>query len=96
MKGISVNPPHQDKICYGIDLRSVEVKPRLNLSYLFELYKAYPENEKFFIPYFDKLAGNSVLKDQIRQGFTEEQIRASWEPELSQYKETRKKYLLYQ
>jgi uncharacterized protein YbbC (DUF1343 family) len=96
MKGISVNPPHQDKICYGIDLRSVEVKPRLNLSYLFELYKAYPENEKFFIPYFDKLAGNSVLKDQIRQGYTEEQIRASWEPELSQYKEMRKKYLLYQ
>jgi uncharacterized protein YbbC (DUF1343 family) len=96
MKGISVNPPHQDKICYGIDLRSVEVNPKLNLSYLFELYKAYPEKEKFFLPYFDKLAGNSVLKDQIRQGYTEEQIRASWEPELSQYKEMRKKYLLYQ
>ncbi|HCV15443.1 MAG TPA: hypothetical protein DF637_03790, partial [Rikenellaceae bacterium] len=29
------------------------------------------------------------------EGKTEQEIRDSWEPALSQYKETRKKYLLY-
>ena len=28
-------------------------------------------------------------------GLTEEEIRASWQPELEQYKKMRKKYLLY-
>jgi len=35
------------------------------------------------------------LKQQIRDGLTEDQIRASWEPELMEYKAKRTKYLLY-
>jgi uncharacterized protein YbbC (DUF1343 family) len=44
---------------------------------------------------FDKLAGNSTLKQQIIAGKTEEEIRQSWEPALSKYKAMRSKYLLY-
>jgi len=95
LKGISPHPPLENKVCYGIDLRSVAVDRKLDLSYLLEFYKAYPDKEKFFIAYFDKLAGTSVLKQQIRDGLTEDQIRASWEPELMEYKAKRTKYLLY-
>lgn len=95
MKGISDNPPQQNKVCYGMDLRAVKVERKLDLSYLLKFYNLYPDKEKFFLGYFDNLAGTKELRQQIINGLTEEQIRASWEPELAQYKEMRKKYLLY-
>lgn len=95
MPGISNTPPHQDQVCYGIDLRAVKVEPRLDLSYLLKFYKLYPDKEKFWGGSFNRLAGTTELKQQIIDGWTEEKIRASWEPGLSQFKEMRKKYLLY-
>ncbi len=66
------------------------------------MYKAYPYKEKFFdftqskqMGNFDKLAGTKDLKQQIVNGVSVEDIRKSWEPGLSQYKEMRKQYLLY-
>lgn len=95
MKGISNTPPHQDKVCYGEDLRVVKVERKFDLSYLLKYYKLFPDKEKFFLKFFDNLAGTKELRQQIVNGFSEEQIRGSWEPELSQFKEIRKKYLLY-
>jgi uncharacterized protein YbbC (DUF1343 family) len=43
----------------------------------------------------NKLAGTDQFQQQIRDGVSEQAIRASWEPGLSQYKSMRKKYLLY-
>ena len=96
IKGVSINPPQENKLCYGIDLRLVSVPRRIDLHYLLDFYKAYPDKEKFFIPYFEKLAGTAALRQQIKDGLTEEQIRESWRTELDSYKKMRKKYLLYQ
>ena len=96
IKGVSVNPPQENKLCYGIDLRLVSVPRRIDLHYLLDFYKAYPDKEKFFIPYFEKLAGTATLRQQIKEGLTEEQIRESWKNDLHQYQKMRKKYLLYQ
>ena len=67
-----------------------------------ELYKAYPHKEKFFdykqskeIGNVDFRTGDSRFKQQIMNDVPEEEIRKSWEPGLSRYKEMRKKYLLY-
>lgn len=107
IKGMSETPLHQNQLCYGLDLRKYDTSVfkktgRLNLSWLMDMYKAYPEKEKFFdfkqskqINNFDRLAGNDKLQKQIASGMSEEQIRASWEPGLSAYKQMRKKYLLY-
>jgi len=43
----------------------------------------------------NKLAGAAAFKQQIIAGTSEEEIRRSWEPGLSNYKKMRKKYLLY-
>jgi uncharacterized protein YbbC (DUF1343 family) len=59
------------------------------------MYQAYPDKEKFFLLYFDILAGTPKLKQKIKDGLTEDQIRESWQPDLDKYKEVRKKYLLY-
>jgi uncharacterized protein YbbC (DUF1343 family) len=36
-----------------------------------------------------------TIQEQIKTGKSEEEIRASWEPKLSEYKKMRKKYLIY-
>ncbi len=95
IKGVTNNPPQENKLCYGIDLRTATTKRFIDLSYLLSFYRAYPDKEKFFIPYFEKLAGTASLRKQVKDGWNEEQIRKSWEPDLKKYKEMRKKYLLY-
>ena len=98
--GMSDNPPQKNVACYGIDLRSYDTsilrkEGRLNLSWLLSLYQNFPDKTKFFNAYFTKLAGSEKLQKQIEAGLTEAQIRESWEPGLGQFKEMRKKYLLY-
>ena len=95
IKGVAVKPPHENKLCYGVDLRNEIPARRINLSYLLTIYKAYPEKEKFFNSYFDVLAATPKLKQQIQQGMTEDQIRETWKSELDRYKTMRQKYLLY-
>ena len=100
IKGVSNNPLHNGKTCYGIDLQKAGAEivknKRLNLGYLLTMYRKSDKNT-FFLKnnFFDKLMGNSELRKQVKQGLTEKQIRESWEPGLSEYKTMRKKYLLY-
>ena len=105
--GMSETPLHMNEVCYGLDLRTYDTKElrkskKLNLKWMMELYKAYPEKQNFFDKSFskeindiDKLSGTRNFKEQIIAGKTEEEIRKSWEPGLTNYKKTRKKYLLY-
>jgi uncharacterized protein YbbC (DUF1343 family) len=93
--GMSTSPPLENKLCYGLDLRNVPIQKKIDLSYVIQLYKAYPDKEKFFVPYFDTLAGTTELKQQIKDGLTEEQIRETWKVGLEEYKKKREKYLLY-
>lgn len=95
IKGMANDPPLENQLCYGIDLRQAPVKRRVNLKYLLDFYKIYPFKDKFFIKSFDRLAGNAVLRQQIMDGLPEEQIRESWRAGLTAYNQTRKKYLLY-
>lgn len=93
--GVAVKPPHENKLCYGIDLRNDTPARKIDLSYLLKMYSLYPDKEKFFIPYFDLLAGTPKLKQQVKDGLNEEQIRVSWQDDLERYKAIRTKYLLY-
>lgn len=107
IKGMSETPLFQNKVCYGLDLRKYDTSElrksgKINLSWLIELYKAYPFKQKFFdykqsnqIGNFDKLAGVTLLREQIIAGKSEKEIRESWEPGLSKFKMMREKYMLY-
>ncbi len=89
--------------CYGwyIDGSNAEIVKKLDgriqLKYMIEGYKLFPGKDSFFLKnnFIDKLAGNDILKMQLKQGLSETAIRKSWEPALSKFKLTRKKYLLY-
>jgi uncharacterized protein YbbC (DUF1343 family) len=95
IKGMSLEPPLKNKLCYGMDLREVKVARKVDLKYVLMFYNRYPDKEKFFTKYFDTLAGTTELKQQIKDGLTEEQIRTSWQPGLAEFKAKRSKYLLY-
>ncbi|OJW69570.1 MAG: hypothetical protein BGO68_04850 [Candidatus Amoebophilus sp. 36-38] len=96
MPGMANTPKYQDKVCYGIDLRDALPTPYINLSYLLHFYKlAKEQNLPFFEKSFDQHVGNRMLRQQIEAGFSEEAIRASWEPGLKKYKALRKKYVRY-
>ncbi len=68
------------------------------------MYQAFPVKDSFFIEpksklatdyFFNKLAGNAVLMEQLKSGQSATTIRASWQPGLTAFKQMRKKYLLY-
>jgi uncharacterized protein YbbC (DUF1343 family) len=86
---------------YGINLKNYDTNifrktKQINIAWVLELYKAYPDKTKFFRgTTINTRLGSSSFIDQITSGKSEEEIRKSWEPGLSQYKEMRKKYLLY-
>jgi uncharacterized protein YbbC (DUF1343 family) len=94
------NPPLLGIKCYGTDLRDaikkkLVPKPEINLDWVILAYNDYPQKEKFFISYFDVLAGGPVLREQILKGMTSKQIRESWKEGLIKFGKIRQKYLLY-
>lgn len=98
----AVNPPQQGKLCRGYDLSGMSVdelrkQNRLNLGYLIDFYRSFPDKSNFFLKtaHFDALAGGAELKQQIIEGKSEAVIRASWQDGLKQFRAVRKKYLLY-
>lgn len=107
IKGMAETPLFMDQVCYGIDLRDYDVNKlrqskQINFQWIIELYQAHPHKEKFFdsslsnqMGTIEKLIGSGLFRQQIQQGASEAEIRASWEPGLSEYKQMRKKYLLY-
>lgn len=100
IKGVANQPLHEHKLCYGLDLRTATTQKKIDLSYLLAMYKAYPDKDNFFWNpfdknYIDKLAGTAVFKQQVRDGLTEDQIRATWQKDLQAFDAKRKPYLLY-
>lgn len=105
------SPKLMGQLCYGWNLSGSKEEvlrktdKRIQLSYLLNAYKLFPDKSKFFLTsktdprpedyFFNKLAGNATLMQQIIDGQSEIEIRKSWEPGLNAFKIIRKKYLLY-
>lgn len=98
--GMSKNPPLENQVCFGIDFRNTSLKEiqhqkQLNIQILLDLYQKFPQKDKFFTAFFNKLAGTENLMRQIKEGKSENEIRESWKAGLEKYREMREKYLLY-
>jgi len=97
------SPKLKDQVCYGWNLSGpVEeilkiTDHKLQLKWLIKAYQLFPDKDNFFLKnnYFNQLAGNEILMQQIKDGKSEEEIRSSWEPALKQFRKIRKNYLLY-
>lgn len=100
------DPKLKNQICYGWDLSQIKAPTnKINLGLIIEMYDSFPKRDSFFVAsgadnekkyYFNKLAGNASLMEQIQSGLSENTIRASWQKGILRFKKIRKKYLLYQ
>lgn len=104
------DPKLKDQVCHGWNLYDSaavilkKINNKLDLNYLLEAYRLFPDKEHFFLAsksnnpkddFFNKLAGNYELMEQIIAGKSEKAIRESWQPKLNEFKEIRELYLLY-
>jgi uncharacterized protein YbbC (DUF1343 family) len=103
-------PKFKNQLCYGWNVHEdatvarKKINQQIQLRYLLEAYQLFKEKNQFFLKpkvdkpenyFFNKLAGNALLMQQLKDGKTETEIRQSWQPALQKFKAIRKKYLLY-
>lgn len=98
----AIHPPHENSICYGVNLSEMNEydlfkSGKLEIKYLIETFKAFKNKKTFFLRnnFIDKLTGSDVLRKQLLSGKNEQTIRASWQKDLTKFKIIRKKYLIY-
>ena len=92
----SKHPKHENKTCFGFDLRNQDnYFTSINLDWLIYCYKNSNNKEVFFNNFFDKLAGTNQLRIQIIEGKNSKEIKSSWQSDLEEFKKIRQKYLLY-
>lgn len=99
------DPKLKDQKCYGWNIHGQTPSGRIELKYLLEAYRLFPDKSKFFLQaksvapeaqFFNKLAGNDKLMNQIKNGVSEQEIRDSWKKDLDAFKKIRARYLLYE
>ena len=88
-------PVYKNQLCFGENLTSIPKVNQLELKWLIKAYNSTSDKSKFFNDFFTKLAGTKKLQEQIIDGVSEIEIRKSWEKGLNDFKEIRKKYLIY-
>ena len=94
-------PPFENQKCYGELVAETEeeilktIDNELQLKWVINGYKNYPNQSKYFNPFFTKLAGNKSLEVSIKKGWSEKKIKNSWKTSIKDFKVTRNKYLLY-
>lgn len=94
-------PPFENQKCYGELVAKTEeeilktVDNDLQLKWIINGYKNYHNRSQYFNSFFTKLAGNTSLEGSIKKGWSEKKIKNSWKTSIREFKEVRKKYLLY-
>ncbi len=92
-------PKHMAEMCYGYDLRDQKYMRmnQLDLSFLMNAYGLMngdlfqgKSKEMFYL-----LCGTDEILTQLKEGKSEEEIRASWKNDLSKFMVLREKYLIY-
>lgn len=96
---------HAGKLSHGIQIHITDrdsFEPiETGLHIVKTIHDMYPEDFQFRaedskgISFFDLLAGNGWIREEIEAGTSVEEIQAMWEDELNKFKQVREKYLLY-
>ncbi len=92
----SKHPKENGKLCYGKDLREIKKMNEVSLHWLIDAHTNATDKTLIFnTGGFTKHAGTEKLQKQIESGMTEEEIKATWQNALNDFKLVRGKYLLY-
>lgn len=96
--GMATNPKFKGQTCNGIKIKVTDPQKfesvKFGVKLLFVLNKLYG-NKMNFTGSFDRLAGNSELKELINKRITPEKIFGNWQKDLTKFEKKRINYLLY-
>ena len=95
-------PPQMDKLCYGVDLHNLKaedvIAKGINLEYVIDAYRNLTKGgHQFYLKsnFFDLLMGTTRVREMIAEGKSAEEIKATWQDDITRFKAQRKPYLLY-
>ncbi len=77
------------------DLRQETAPEGFSLKYYLQHQKEKGWGWITHVKFFNQLAGSDKLYEQLKAGMTEEQIRATWQEDLTKFRELRAKYAIY-
>ena len=90
---------YKNEMCGGVQIHITdrkEYKPFETALYTIETIKRlYPANFTFDVHYFDRLAGNSWIRESLEQGLPVSQIIERYEGDLEAFKNMSREYLIY-
>lgn len=93
------NPPQLDKLCHGVDLRSMPaseaIAQGINLEYIIDAYRDLGMGDAFFRSFFELLIGRGDVRGMIEEGKSAAEIKATWAGDVERFKQQRRPYLLY-
>ena len=97
------HPKHQGEVCYGSNFSTLSEdslfrSQKLNFEWLIHAYHTFNDDPAFFNKnnFFNLLAGSDKLMNLIKGGASANQIRETYQNELTSFKQKRKKYLIYE
>jgi uncharacterized protein YbbC (DUF1343 family) len=98
--GVAEKPKSLGIPCVGFDLTWYgDYKARqaceINLNWVIMGYELSKNKTSYFSDFFDKLAGNNILRKEIISGKSAVDIKLGWQAGLDKYQKMRTKYLLY-
>lgn len=96
--GMALNPKHKGVVLYGEDLRENSLQPGVDIEYFLKWRTKYQAIGRDFLvrpEWLDKLMGTDEFRIRVEEGWSAEEIRASWTSELQAFRQMRRKYLLY-
>lgn len=94
------NPPQLNQRCYGVNLSNLPDETiwekGLDLTYVIDAYRNLKMGDRFFKPFFNLLIGTDSVKKLIQAGKNADEIKATWQKDIEQFKKQRQPYLLYE
>jgi uncharacterized protein YbbC (DUF1343 family) len=96
---MATNPKYKNQSCNGIKIKIIDPNKfesvKFGVKLLYVLVKLYGDKIKFNEKSFDRLAGGSVLREQLQNKINPNIIFTSWQKDLQNFKKIRNQYLLY-
>ncbi len=90
---------HKNELCGGVQIHVVnreEYKPFETTLYILEtVKKLYPDKLTFDEHYFDRLAGNSWIRESLEQGLPVNEIVERCSREMEEFREMSREYMIY-
>lgn len=90
---------HKDKLCAGVRIVVLDKKQVKSIPLALTMIKAindlYPKQIVTSRSYFTRLVGTEKVQTMIEEGKHIPEVMAAWEHDLENFKQNRKKYLLY-